>query len=428
MNQPDTSDRPRERWWLYLVVPFGVLTAIGLVFTMAVIAFVGYKVEEADTKSQHEQAALQPFYTPPTSLPSGVGVLIRSEEIKGAAPKGSRVWRILYTSEHTDGTRTVSSGSVFVPDAPSVGVRPVLAWAHGTLGMADKCAPSRSNPQSDMQTWLPLAMANGWIVVATDYAGFGTPGTLRYLIGVDAARDVINSVRAIRGFKPAEASNRVVVSGHSQGGQSSLFTAAEIGTYAPELELVAATAAAPAAELNPLISQQWDKAVAWVIGAEVSVAWPKVYPDLDIQGTMTAVARKQYRRIANMCVKPAAIEALVRQKFLGQRFYATDVSKLPTWNRALREQTPKPLRRSIPTLIVQGMSDTVVLPNTTALLVERWCAAGSNVSTIWLGDTTHPQVALVSGPTVVDWIAQRFAGVPTHTTCGLPQPVQPAKE
>lgn len=429
MTNPSPSPTaPRERWWLYLLVPLGLLTALGLVVTVAVIAIVGFAVERKVDAERREQAALQPFYTPPATLPDGAGALIRSQEMEGAAPEGSRAWRILYTSERADGTRTVSSGEVFVPDGPApAGGRSVLAWAHGTIGMGDACAPSRRDPQSDMSTWLPLAMRNGWVVVATDYAGLGTPGTLRYLIGADEARDVLNSVRAIRAFTPAAASNRMMVFGHSQGGQSSLFTAAEVGTYAPELRLVAAAAAAPAAELSPLIAQQWDKTVAWVIGPEVVVAWPKVYPDLDAEGVLTREARGAYRGIAHRCIELAALEGLARQEVLGQRFFVRNPVSAPGWPAALAEQTPRPLEASVPVLVVQGLADDVVLPDTTALLVDRWCAAGSDVSTMWLGDVTHMKTALVAGPSVVDWLAQRLAGVPQTSACGLPLPVTPAR-
>lgn len=419
---------PRERWWLYLLVLLGMLAVIGLVITMAVAAIVGVEVERSRTRSEREQAKLEPFYTPPAATPEGSGTLIRSQEIEGAAPKGSRVWRILYTSERADGTRTVSSGSVFVPDGPApAGGRPVLAWAHGTLGMGDACAPSRSDPQSDMTTWLPLAMANGWAVVATDYAGLGTPGVLRYLIGADEARDVINSVRAIRGFTPAAASNRMMVFGHSQGGHASLFTAAEVAGYAPELELVAAAAAAPAAELTALIDEQWNQTVSWVIGPEVVVAWPTVYPDLDPHALLTRPARRSYRGVAQHCIKAGASEGLIRQEVLGQRFFARNPVAISRWRQALEEQTPAPLDGSIPVLVAQGLDDSVVLPNTTALLVERWCVAGSDLSSMWMGDVTHMKAALVSGPTVVDWLAQRLAGKPPTSTCGLPLPVAAAR-
>ncbi|MBA5745491.1 alpha/beta hydrolase, partial [Escherichia coli] len=56
-----------------------------------------------------------------------------------------RQLRILYAS--TDGvgghTPIAVSGALFVPrGTPPAGGWPLVAWAHGTFGMADICAPS----------------------------------------------------------------------------------------------------------------------------------------------------------------------------------------------------------------------------------------------------------------------------------------------
>jgi hypothetical protein len=39
-------------------------------------------------------------------------------------------------------------------------------------------------------------LAKGYVVVATDYPGLGTPGIHPYLIGISEARAVLDSVRA----------------------------------------------------------------------------------------------------------------------------------------------------------------------------------------------------------------------------------------
>ena len=63
------------------------------------------------------------------------------------------------------------------------------------------------------------------------------------------------------------------------------------------------------------------------------------------------------------------------------------------------ENTPSP-PGSVPVLIVQGLADTIVLPNTTALLAEHFYAAGSPLTVIWLGDIGHLEMATVGGPLV----------------------------
>lgn len=45
---------------------------------------------------------------------------------------------------------------------------------------------------------LDQALAAGWGVVATDYAGLGTTGPQPYLIGQGEGRSVLDSIRAAR--------------------------------------------------------------------------------------------------------------------------------------------------------------------------------------------------------------------------------------
>ena len=99
---------------------------------------------------------------------------------------------------------------------------------------------------------LPDMLAQGYVVVATDYPGLGTPGIHPYLIGISEARAVLDSVRAARALPNTGASNRFAVWGHSQGGHAALYTGELAASYAPELKLVGIAAAAPATYLVEL--------------------------------------------------------------------------------------------------------------------------------------------------------------------------------
>jgi pimeloyl-ACP methyl ester carboxylesterase len=397
-----------------------VVVVLAAVFA-TVLVLVAVDADDAD----RAQRRLDPFYTPPATLPEGpLGTIIRSEPLD-IGPAGSRGWRVLYVTEDAYGNRLAASGMVFAPTAtPPAGGYPVVAWAHGTVGMGDSCAPSRSKNPIGQMTWLGGMINNGWVVTATDYAGLGTPGTLNYLVGVDAAHDVLNSVRAARSLVDTT-SPRFAVYGHSQGGASSLWTAELARTYAPDLQLVAAAAAAPAAELRPLLNQQWDTGVGWAIGAEVLEAWPNAYPELNAKQLTTRVGQRNYARIANECVLEGGLEAQARTA-IGQQIFRTNPSADPLWGARIDQNTPRPLPRDIPVMVIQGLADTIVLPNTTTLLVERWCAAGSTLTAAWLGDQGHITLGKVGGPLATTWLQQRFDGVPAPTTCGTSLPVPPA--
>ena len=187
-------------------------------------------------------AGLPGFYSIPATLPSTMpGTLIKSEQI---APMGidGDVYRVMYVSESIDGKPTVVTGLVMVrPPGPG---RRVSGGdvGHGTNGMADQCTPSlQPNQAVPLQNQL---LAKGWEVTASDYQGEGTPGLLPYLVGVVAARNTIDIVRAAGHLPAAHAAKRYVVWGHSEGGQTAMFALAIGDAYAPDLHLDGAVAGA----------------------------------------------------------------------------------------------------------------------------------------------------------------------------------------
>jgi len=401
---------------------------IGIIVLAAIAAGVMYTIALVISNAQttrEQQVALDPFYTPPELIPSELGTVIRSEPMDIEVDGGS-AQRILYVSERPDGARAVSGGMIFIPDSPAPAQgRPVVAWEHGTLGMGDACVPSRStDPTADMFTFVGPMMAQGWVIVATDYVGLGTPGPNQYLVAQSEVRDVVNAVRAAQKMPEADAGDRYVTFGHSQGGHASIWTGHLGPEYAPELELLGVAAAAPALDLSEIASAQWDTAVGWVIGSDLIESWPTYYSDLPVDSVLTNAGRDASQRLAAECIKQSGLEALVREKF-GQQIFAFNPLENLAWKDSMLAQTPPVMPADMPVFIAQGTADEVVLPWPNAMIQEKWCDAGSTISMLWMGDVNHQQAAHVSGPAAVDWIADRFAGRPAGRSCDIAPPVAP---
>lgn len=204
------------------------------------------------------------FYVSPSSLPGTHGDVIWSRPLAGPAAleSAARTELVLYRSDAADGAPIAVSGIIALPrsPAPATGY-PVVSWAHGTLGLGGKWAPSRDSaaiaaelPEHHAINQAPHVLLNallerGFAIVMTDYEGLGAPGPHPYLLGVSEARSVLDIVRAARRMHP-EISSRVLIAGHSQGGQAALFAAYYGPTWTPELDLRGVAALAPASHVK----------------------------------------------------------------------------------------------------------------------------------------------------------------------------------
>jgi hypothetical protein len=166
MSEPLRSGR-RRVGRLALVVGGGLVILAALV-VLALVVF-------AESANPPPPRA---FYRAPSPLPSGPpGTVVRSEAVADP-PAGSRAWRILYLSRSYTGEPTAVSGLVFVPTRPAPpGGRRVVVSTHGTIGVASHCAGSNLG----VKYWpaidgLRQFLRAGYVVVAPDYEGLGTPG------------------------------------------------------------------------------------------------------------------------------------------------------------------------------------------------------------------------------------------------------------
>ncbi|SEM44952.1 Secretory lipase [Stigmatella aurantiaca] len=200
------------------------------------------------------------FYYPPDELLAGAhGEVIWSRPLSGEAALTAARHNelVLYRSRDVRGNPIGVSGIIALPRKPAPeGGYPVISWAHGTVGSADKCAPSRDTQDSAAHIYnkhphelLNHFLEQGWAVVMTDYEGLGTYGPHPYLLGESQARGILDIVRAARQLYP-ELSHRFAIVGHSQGGQAALFGAHHAPGWTPELELRGVAALAPASSIK----------------------------------------------------------------------------------------------------------------------------------------------------------------------------------
>src|SRR4051812_26202353 len=241
------------------------------------------------------------FYTPPANMPKKApGTIIRSTPI--TAPSGAKAWKVLYHSRAVDGRDIAVSGVVVVPtSATPKGGRPVVTWAHGTTGMGDQCAPSKQADAASAIPYVKQLVDAGYVVAATDYEGLGTPGVHPYLVGESEGRSVLDAARAARALSGSGAADRVLIAGHSQGGQAALFAGELASSYAPELDVLGVAAAAPAADVEHILPL-----AATINGAAGYLAmgiqgFHAAYPDADPAAVLSPDAQAKSDAATTQC-------------------------------------------------------------------------------------------------------------------------------
>lgn len=342
------------------------------------------------------------------------GSLLGSTSIPG--PRGGSAWRIRYVSTGLDGKPIEVTGAVIAPREAGQN-RPVVAWAHGTTGVGERCAPSLRGPLAGSIDGLSGSLSRGYVVAATDYPGLGTPGPHPYLVGISEGRAVLDSVRAARQL-PAGAGARFVPWGTSQGGHAALFAGALAKPYAPELSLVGIAASAPPTNLEATVLYHLEHKSGNILAAMVLWSWSRVY-HAPLEPILSASSRRKLGLIARICyqkkldVPVAALTDVV----LGRKFVDARVPGHGTWSRLFAENAPPASSYGVPLFITQGTADKLVPPPLTAKFAQRLCGGGARLQYEQLAGVEHVTVGPASTPHFLSWVADRFAGKAATGNC-----------
>jgi len=349
------------------------------------------------------------------------GDLLSFKEMKGA-PTGSKAWRILYVSMGIDGRTVETSGVIVAPDQPNpLGGRPVVAWAHGTTGVEDDCAPSQAEHFFERIPHLPALIALDYVVVATDYEGLGTPGVHPYLVGLSEARAVLDSVRAAGNLKQAGAGRRFIVWGHSEGGHAALFTGQRARDYAPELHVEGVAAISPPTDLEVLLEDDLTERAGRVLGAYAIWSWSQVY-----KAPLDLVVKPAYiptiQKTAHDCIETEVegFQILVDSSYLPKDMLVDGAFAVDPWKGLIEENRPGRAPIPSPIYVAQGAEDDIVRPSVTGDFVKGLCASGATVRYDLLPGVNHIRAARVSATTAVQWIRDRFNGDRVPNNCVPP--------
>jgi hypothetical protein len=350
------------------------------------------------------------FYTPPADLAErAVGSVIWSEP---ADPiPGADVSKILYVSESLAGEPIAVSAMVAVPTQPAPPAGwPIISWAHGTTGSADVCAPSVGNQFS-----VPLpdqVVAAGYIAIATDYEGLGTPGLHPYLVADSEARSVLDAARAAMSIDGA--SSTVFTWGWSQGGQASIRAGELAPTYAPELDVRGAVGFAPLAQVSGLATFGASSSSLAGFWVPMIAGYAEAYPDtLDVADVLSPAIIDKLDLLETGCTDVYFPEFGA----VGGAPGIVDPMTLEAWATALTGNDNGQQAMTMPLLVVQGSADGVVPQSLNDVFTADACAVGTTVQYTVRNGADHGSIVPLSIPEVLAWMNTLLTGTPAPSNC-----------
>ncbi|MDP7851425.1 alpha/beta hydrolase family protein [Acinetobacter baumannii] len=156
-----------------------------------------------------------------------------------------------YNMTNVQGKTATATAMVLFPKAiqPKDGYR-VVVWEHGTVGVGDGCAPSKNAINPRFKILAETLLAAGYVIIAPDYEGLGTPGVHPYLNLSSEAKSALAAVKAAKEHYGTQLKGDWMSIGQSQGGHASLGTAEFANT---DVSYKGAVAGAPASSLGTII-------------------------------------------------------------------------------------------------------------------------------------------------------------------------------
>ncbi|WP_374454444.1 lipase family protein [Nocardioides sp.] len=399
-------------WWRRSI---SLVTAVATLAVAVALAGIGSVVARSTPVPDA-------FYTPPADVPSEPGALLRTAEFDREVPEGATAYRMLYTTTGLGEDPAVASALLVVPEDAPEGPLPLVAWAHGTTGVAEGCAPSLlPDPfEAGAMFTLDRAVDEGWAVVATDYIGLGTEGPHSYLVGEPAGHAVLDSIRAAREVEGLELDDHAVVWGHSQGGHAALWAGTLADDYAPDAGVVGVAAMAPASNLTGLIANLDEVTGGSIFASYVLEGYARTYDDVRLSTYVRGAAEVQVREMASRCLSGLGALLNVGVHLTQDTSVVDGDPASGALGARLEENVPVgPI--PAPLLLAQGETDQLVIPSAQQEYADQRCASGGGpVDYRTYPDRDHVGVVAADSPLVADlyeWTAQRLSGEPADDTC-----------
>lgn len=312
------------------------------------------------------------------------------------------------------GQEVQATSLVSTPNTPPpVGGWPIVVWAHGTTGVADVCAPSKAALADSTKDLISKLLAAGYVVVAPDYEGLGTPGIHPFLNVKSEAFSITDAVVAARNYLSQRnllTSKKWVTVGHSQGGHAALG-AAQYASRA-QLEYKGTVAVAPASNLGFILIAGEQSVANATLDKKISMyAQLDTYTALVTAGIRNTQPTFDYPQVFTPQISSIAQQAeTICSGPLGQAFGAGMTQYVTEHNGTLdgytrtqpnfmavplvktfldKDSQPLQVKVTTPIIIYQGLADSTVPKVATDILISNATVVGTKINSYVTGNWDH---------------------------------------
>ena len=291
---------------------------------------------------------------------------------------------------------------------------PVIAWAHGTVGLGDDCTPSALPRTPRDNEYLSHWLGEGYAVVASDYVGLGTPGLMSYLNSVTTAHGVVDSVIAAHDMG-LPLSPKWAIVGQSQGGGAAISSARWATEFSAEthLDYRGVGATGTPANIDKLIQQAGPDLVLPELGpianaytAYILASLREVRPDLNINSVLSPAGLNAATRAETVCTL-ALSDELANLTPAG--FFIAPLDSIPGMADALHAFMGTPSTGfDRPIFLGVGLLDRDVPPQSTLTFYDQLVANNQDVILRIYPEEDHSGTVLASLADSTPFLRQAF--------------------